>query len=768
MAEEIFIADKMESVPETRLDDRIERILNFLPKLASFENQGLLPLSDKGDETDAIIAGLNTIAEEIGARLEVTREKEERINRLLDILLKYTIKDFSEKIALSEKGDELDAISAGLNTVVEELQYAISSEKTNSIELEKTNALLKESEDRIQTIFSSAPDAVIVIDSQSKVIRWNKKAEELFGWSSEEIIGKVLSDYIIPEQFRASHLRGMERFFKTGTGPMLNRTIELKAVNKRGITSDVSLSISSSQRNGEHVFIGFVRDITESKRTQEQLKESEERYHSLVDEIVDYAIIRLDTTGKVVTWNKGAERIKGYSQEEIIGKHFSVFYKTQDRENGVPETALKMAEQEGRFTFSGWRVRKDGSLFWADIAVSRINDKSGQLSGFVKVTRDLTKQKIAEDELKKSQNFLSSIVENIPNMIFVKDATDLRFVSLNKAGEDLLGYSRNDLLGKNDYDFFTEEEADFFTSKDREVLTSGKLEQIMEERVSTRNKGVRVLETKKIPIFNITGEPQYLLGISNDITERKKNELELVERTAELKRSNEELEQFAYVASHDLQEPLRMVTSYLQLLENRYKNKLDEDATDFIHFAVDGATRMRSLINSLLEYSRLNRVKPFEQVDLNVVLEEILRDLKNQINDNHARIIYDKLPEIWADPVLIGQLFFNLLLNAIKFRSETSPVITITAKKSMGEFIFTVEDNGIGIAKEYYEKIFIIFQKLHSRERYPGTGIGLAVCKKIVERHGGRIWVTSEKGKGATFSFTIKENLISPVLPYKI
>ncbi len=366
-------------------------------------------------------------------------------------------------------------------------------------------------------------------------------------------------------------------------------------------------------------------------------------------------------------------------------------------------------------------------------------------------------QKETEQELKSVNNFLDSVLENIPNMVFVKDAQDLRFVRFNKAGEKLLGHSKNEMIGKNDYDFFPKEQADFFTEKDNDVLSQNGIVDVPEEPIDTKN-GQRWLHTKKIPILSPAGRAIYLLGISEDITEIRQAKLDLEQKTKELERSNSELEQFAYVASHDLQEPLRTISSYVQLLASRYKDKLDKDANEFIDFAVDGSARMRTLINSLLEYSRVNRIKPFEWVETKDVLKDIQLDMKDQIKETNATIKYNGLPKIYADVVLITQLFQNLIGNAIKFRGDKKPEIKVTGKRRNGEYLFSVEDNGIGLKDEYAEKIFVIFQRLHSRDKYPGTGIGLSICKKIVERHGGKIWVESEPGKGSKFYFTIKAN----------
>jgi PAS domain S-box-containing protein len=364
------------------------------------------------------------------------------------------------------------------------------------------------------------------------------------------------------------------------------------------------------------------------KEYEQQYKDSEEKFRQLVQGVQDYAIILLDAKGNIKSWNEGIERIKGYKAKDVIGQHFSVFYTEEDRKKKLPEHNLAMAKEKGHYESEGWRVRKDGTKFWANTVITAMYDDSGVLRGFSKITRDVTELRRSKEELE------------------------------NKAEE--------------------------------------------------------------------------------------------------LSRSNRELEQFAYVASHDLQEPLRTVSSYVQLLANRYKGKLDKEADEFIEFAVDGSNRMRQLINSLLEYSRINRAKPFEKVDIQAIIEEVLMDLSEQIKISKADIKYSNLPVVQGDPVLIGQVFLNLIGNALKFRSAKPPEIRISAERRNGNYLFSVKDNGIGIDKEYWEKIFVIFQRLNNREQYPGTGIGLSICKKIVEKHGGKMWVESEPGKGSVFYLILK------------
>jgi light-regulated signal transduction histidine kinase (bacteriophytochrome) len=277
------------------------------------------------------------------------------------------------------------------------------------------------------------------------------------------------------------------------------------------------------------------------------------------------------------------------------------------------------------------------------------------------------------------------------------------------------------------------------------------------EIINRRKDGSLYTEEQTItPVRGVGGEIDHFIAIKQDVTERKRAQAELAQQAQRLARSNAELEQFAYVASHDLQEPLRMVASYTQLLAKRYRGKLDSDADEFIAYAVDGATRMQALINDLLAFSRIGRSgRRREPTDCSGVLGRVLTDLKVTIEESGAVVTHGTLPEVMGDAAQLQQVFQNLISNAIKVRGQEPPRIHVSCERSGDDWLFSVRDNGIGIDPQYADRIFVIFRRLHSKAEYPGTGIGLAICRRVVERHGGRIWLESEPGKGSTFFFTL-------------
>jgi PAS domain S-box-containing protein len=400
---------------------------------------------------------------------------------------------------------------------------------------------------------------------------------------------------------------------------------------------------------------------------------------------------------------------------------------------------------------------KDGHVFPLEVSVSQISfDEKSFLQC---IHRDITERKQAEEKMEqlsqKNELILGAAGEGILGLDCQGNHT-----FINPAAAKMLGYEAAELLGlpshniwhhtKPDRSPYPEEECNICAAyRDGTVYCSS-------TEMFWRKDGTSFpVEYESTPMY----EQERLVGAVltfSDITERKQAEEKMQHMLTDLERSNSELEQFANIASHDLQEPLRMVSSYTQLLALRYEGQLDEKAKKYIDYAVDGAIRMQRIINDLLDYSRVGRRgNPIETTDMNSVMGAAISNLDVMIRESQAVITNEDFPAVNADASQLVQLFQNLLANAIKFRGEDIPRIHVSVRDDEREWVFSVRDNGIGIDPHHADRVFVIFQRLHTREEYPGTGIGLAVCKRIVERHKGRIWFESEPGKGSTFSFTI-------------
>jgi PAS domain S-box-containing protein len=621
-------------------------------------------------------------------------------------------------------------------------------------------------------------------------------------------------------------------------------------------------------------------DSIERGHAEEALRDQEEKYRLLIDGVQDYAIFTLDAHGMVASWNAGAERIKGYKADEIIGQNFSRFYLQSDIDQGRPKAELLIAAAGGRSETEHWRVRKDGSRFWANVVITAARNSSGTLLGFSEISRDISERKETEAKYR-------GLLEAAPDAMVVVNQ-DGEIVLLNVQAEKQFAYHRDELLGqkvkniipegfaerlladglrsvedalaqqigtgieltgrrKDGSDFPIEimlsplesAEGILVTAAIRDISVRKAAEKHLAQ-MEGRYRGlleaapdamVVVNQDGKIVLLNVQAEKQFgyrrdeLVGqkVKNiipegfaerliadgtrtaaeamaqqigtgielrgrrkygsefpieimlsplesaegilvtaairDITERKKSEQQLVKTVGELKRSNDELQQFAYVASHDLQQPLRMVASYTQLLTKRYKGRLDSEADEFIAYAVDGSNRMQGLIQDLLAYSRSGtNEKALREVSTEKALKDALSNLRATIQESGALVTHDSLPAVTSDDTQLVQVFQNLVGNAIKYRSAEVPQVHVSATKNGGgDWIFSVRDNGLGIDPQYFERIFVLFQRLHGREQFKGTGIGLTICKKIVERLGGRIWVESQPQKGSIFYFSLPE-----------
>lgn len=373
-------------------------------------------------------------------------------------------------------------------------------------------------------------------------------------------------------------------------------------------------------------------------------------------------------------------------------------------------------------------------------------------SELLKMRQRVTELEALELELKQSDELFRILFYSSPIGIYIIQNGRFRLVSQQFAR--IAGYNEDELMGKPSLSLVLQEDRSFVRENAVKML-KGKHSSSYEFRMVTKKAETKWVMETIAPIFY--QRRRATLGNLIDISERKQTEESLKQITADMQRSNTELEQFAYVISHDLQEPLRMVSSYTQLLAKRYQSKLDADADEFIAYAVDGAKRMQTLLYDLLEYSRVGtRGKPFSLVNCEDIVKQAMDNLKVAIEESGALVSHDTLPTIKADEGQLVRLFQNLIGNAIKFHRQEPPRVHISAKRRCNVVIFSVRDNGIGIDPQHTQSIFEIFRRLHTKEEYPGTGMGLAICKKIVERHGGSIWVQSKPGEGSTFCFTIQ------------
>ncbi|MGE5403116.1 MAG: ATP-binding protein [Ignavibacteriales bacterium] len=370
---------------------------------------------------------------------------------------------------------------------------------------------------------------------------------------------------------------------------------------------------------------------------------------------------------------------------------------------------------------------------------------------------EIEERRQAEAQLAEKEALLRDVLEFIPVGVWVMDDKSRLIIANHMVKKIWGGLKFDEKTGFADYKAWWTSNGERIPEQEWASLKAARGETILNEEllIECFDGTYKTILNSSVPILR-DGKILGAIVTNVDITEIKDNEEKLKHLLLELERSNNELEQFAYVASHDLQEPIRMVSSYTQLLANRYKGKLDEKANEYIEFAVDGARRMQILIRDLLKYSRVtSKAKPFEAIDCNEIIYDILSDLQLIISENRAVITHENMPEILGDPTQIRQLLQNLIINGIKFRGDRNPEIHIRAVRNQRDWIFSVSDNGIGIEQQFFDRIFMLFQRLHEKEKYPGTGIGLAICKKIVERHGGRIWLESEPEQGTTFYFTL-------------
>jgi PAS domain S-box-containing protein len=763
-----------------------------------------------------------------------------------------------------------------------------------------------ESEARYRGLLEAAPDAMVVVNQRGEIVLVNVQAEKQFGYRRDELVGQKVKN-IIPEGFAERLIADATRSTAEALAQQIGMGIELSGRRKDGSDFPIEIMLSPLESAEGILVTAAIRNIgarkaaekhlaqMEDRRrvTETALRESEEGYRMLLDGVRDYAIFMMDPQGLVVSWNAGAERIKGYTAEQIIGHNFACFFPAEDIERGRPEEVLRMTAASGWHEERGMRVRKDGSRFLSSLAFTALRDTEGKLRGFSEFSHDLSEETASDARYR-------GLLEAAPDaMVVVNQRGEI--VLLNVQAEKQFGYSRDELVGQRVKNIIPEGFAERLIADATRSTADALAQQIgtgielsgrrkdgsefpieimlsplesaegilvtaairdisvrkaAEERLvqmEGRYRGlleaapdamVVVNQGGEIVLVNVQAEKQFgysrdellgqkvtnivpegfaerlvadatrstaealaqQIGMGIELTGRRKDgsgfpieimlsplesaegmlvtaairnisarkkseednaELErrVEERTKELavanqvlEQSNLELKQFAYVASHDLQSPLRSISGFVQLLQLEYEGKLDDQARDWIRRTVQSIEQMQTLIRDLLSYSRVDaRSRPFIRIPFSDIVNDALTQLDSSIHDSGAQVTCGPLPEIMGDRSQLVQLTQNLIGNGLTYRGDQPPRIHLSAEHSGKEWIFSVRDNGIGIDPKYHEQIFEIFKRLHDQKEYPGTGIGLAVCRRVVNRHGGRIWVESEFGHGSTFCFTIPE-----------
>ncbi len=487
------------------------------------------------------------------------------------------------------------------------------------------------------------------------------------------------------------------------------------------------------------------------RQAEEALQESEDKYREVVERANDAIAIIQDLVIQYA--NPRSSEILGYSFDELVDTPMPNYIHPDELHRTVKNYKQRMAGEDVENIYETKLVHKDSSVVNVEINAGLIT-YHGRPADLV-IIRDISERKLAEEELMQSEKNYKTLFESTLDSLVVVDATTKKALLCNQNYARLYGAnSVDEIIGHHAFEFLHPDDRDRVLNTIMDDIFENRQRQIHDRNTKT-NDGKEIWISAVGTRIKYEGKTAGLVSV-RDVTERKSIDEELKHTLVELERSNADLEQFAYIASHDLQEPLRVVGNYVELLQRRYKGKLDEDADDFINYTVDSTERMFHLIDDLLAYSQVStRAKPFETIDCALIIEQAIKNLRSSIEESAAKVTYDEFPTIKGDDSQLLQVFQNLVSNAIKFRKDKAPCIHVSVELKENVWEFAVKDNGIGIKPEHMDRIFVMFKRLYSQEQYPGTGVGLAICKKIVERHGGRIWVESEPAEGSIFRFTI-------------
>ncbi len=608
-------------------------------------------------------------------------------------------------------------------------------------------------------ILNGSPDGIIVTDTNGKIKYWNQQFLRLFGWSHDEVENKSLIDLIIAPINATQYQAKVINYLNTADIDVVDKRIEITAINKSKKELFVELSITKVKGgilNG--VFCIYIKNISQQKKIQKRIL-ANELLLTKSQQIAHFGSWEFNLVNNQVYWTDELYRIYGLKPKsiEITNEiHISMIH---PEDVGIINNAtVNLLKNHQPYQINFRIIRPDGTIRIVNEQAEVLLDDTNKPIKILGIGHDVTEQKQAENEIIKEKKFREDILNNLPADIAVFDKKH-NYMFLNEhAIKD--AEIREWLIGKNDFDYCKKKGSNNEMALKRDILFKNAISEKKEiewvdEHIN--NNGEKTFMLRRLKPYFEKNKLKFVTGYALDITELKKIEEKLKSALKVMEQSNKELEQFAYVASHDLQEPLRMITSFLSQLEKKYQHNIDEKGKQYIHFAVDGAKRMRQIILDLLEYSRVGRTEDsIEYVNLNTLIDEILILYKNKIEEVEATINISNLPTLKTFKTPLRQVFQNLISNSLKYvKPNCVPHIQISTTETNQHWQFEVSDNGIGIEQDYYEKIFGLFQRLHNKDEFAGTGIGLSITKKIIENWGGSIRVHSEINIGTTFYFTI-------------
>jgi PAS domain S-box-containing protein len=593
---------------------------------------------------------------------------------------------------------------------------------------------------RFELLTEHSRDIILFMRREDgSILDANTAAVKTYGYSYNDLLALTVQD------LRAPDTQGLtpSQMEQADAGGILFETVHRR---KDGSTFPVEVSSQGATIGGARTLVSVVRDITERKRVEQERRESEQRFNIVYNKI-PFAAVLSKQDGVILDVNQAFERVFGYTKDEVLGKtslEVGINVDLESRERIISELRSRGCAYDVELKL--FTKSRDVRVFLVNLDIVDIRGEKLILQ----TAQDITERKYAEEKVV----YQAALLSNVNDAVIASDA-QFNLTAWNAAAESLYGWKAEEVIGRNGLEIVQTEWPEMDAKEMRRTIAeTGRW---LGEATQARRDGTRFpVEVSSIVLYDASGQVSGYISVNRDITERKRADEELHRTMHELRRSNAELEQFAYVASHDLQEPLRGIAGLAQLLQQRYQGQLDSQSDEFIGLIVEGTQRMQTLINDLLAYSRIGRRgETIQLIEVETALNATLKNLNAAIQEYEATITNDSLPKVRADATQLIQLFQNLIGNAIKFRANRPPQIHIGVSEAGDFWQFSVQDNGIGIEPQYFERIFQVFQRLHTRQEYKGTGIGLAICKKIIERNGGQIWVESEFGRGSTFYFTL-------------